>query len=387
MYVTRPVSLYKRNPGALSEPPLGPNSGYLVIWDLPPAYTCFGLCEDRRIKHLPFPQDKDLTVTYVVQSGQQQHQSRDKVLFIPALNQPLSSNRYYAIRRQGKHQGQASTSSREEDKTTCLCCSFVHDVKPRPLVPSDDYQQVEVIKKRHGFQAKSVATDGVPQDYLRRKGWNVEANTPRNYHLDEAAGSSDSLRSKLPDFNFPLSNDSSISVVVGKWYCPFMFLKERMGLKEQMKMSMFYEVTLLQRWEKIFSKENGISGEDTVLVDVVIQTEVVKVAGRDAVWDENGVADRVLWFKSFEDAGKEICVGLCLEVIERMQWEQERVGWKASNGRQESVMRVEEFRGINKWEKFGCYMLVESFVFRRMDGSVVLTYDFRHPHQIKCKWE
>ncbi|CAJ1932164.1 unnamed protein product [Sphenostylis stenocarpa] len=384
MYVTRPVSLYKRNPGALSEPPVGPNSGYLVIWDLPPSYTCCGLCEDPEIKHLPFPQDKNLIILH---TGEQENSNGDKVLFIPALNQPLSSNRYYVIRRQGKHQGQASTSSKEEDKTTCLCCSFIRDVKPRPLIPFDDYQQVEVIKKKHGFHAKSVAADGIPQGYLRTKGWSVEASTPRNYHLDEAAGSNDSLRSKLPDFYFTLECDSSVAMVVGKWYCPFMFLKEGMRLKKQMKTSMFYEVTLLQRWEKIFSKENGISGEDTVLVDVVIQTEVVKVAGRDAVWDENGVADRVLWLKSFEDAGKEICVGLSLEVIERMQWEQKRFGWKASRGRQESVMRVEEFRGINKWEKFGCYMVVESFVFRRMDGSVVLTYDFRHPHQIKCKWE
>ncbi|RDX84453.1 hypothetical protein CR513_34494, partial [Mucuna pruriens] len=114
MYVTRPISMYKRDPGALSESPLGPNSGYLVIWDLPPAYTCFGLCEDPKIRLLPFPQDKNLTITYTTHSNHSTHQNqhgtrtttyRDKVLFIPALNQPLSSNRYYAITRQGKHQG------------------------------------------------------------------------------------------------------------------------------------------------------------------------------------------------------------------------------------------------------------------------------------------
>lgn len=381
--------MYRSNPGALSEPPVGPKSGYLIIWDLPPTYTCFGLCEDPEIKQLPFPQDKNLTIAYTTTSGEQtQTQTyRDKILFIPVLNQPLSSNRYYAIRRQGKHQGQASTSSKEEDTTTCLCCSFVHDVKPRPLAPSNDYQQVEIIKKRHGFQASSVATDGIPQDFLRRKGWRVDASTPRNYHLREALGSNDPLRSKLPDFNFPLSNASSESVVVGKWYCPFMFLKEGMNVKEQMKVSTFYEVTLVQRWEKIFSKENGNSGESTVLIDVVVQTEVVKVAGRDGVWDENGVVERVLWFRGFDDVGREISVGLSLEVVERMKWEQERVGWKASDGRQESVVRVEEFRGANKWENFGCYMLVESFVFRRMDGGLVLSYDFRHTHQIMCKWE
>ncbi|RDX80002.1 hypothetical protein CR513_39500, partial [Mucuna pruriens] len=105
MYVTRPMSMYKKSPNALSEPPLGPNSGYLVIWDLPPAYTCLGLCEDPKINHLPFPQDKNLTITYTTNSGEHSQHYRDKVLFIPVLNQPLSSNRYHAIRRQGKHQG------------------------------------------------------------------------------------------------------------------------------------------------------------------------------------------------------------------------------------------------------------------------------------------
>lgn len=70
-------------------------------------------------------------------------------------------------------------------------------------------------------------------------------------------GFDDSLHFKLPDVNFPLSNDRLESVVVGKWYCTFMFVKERMKLKEQMKKTMFYELTLKQRWEKILSKENN----------------------------------------------------------------------------------------------------------------------------------
>ncbi|XP_061340753.1 uncharacterized protein LOC133287201 [Gastrolobium bilobum] len=384
MYTTRPISMYKREPAALSQRPLEPNSGYLVVWDEPQHYICFGLCEDPNIRHLPFPQDKNLTIKY---SRDNQNIHRDKVLFIPVLNQPLSSNRYYVIRRQGKHQGQASTSSKEEDMDTCLCCSFIQDVKPGPLDPSSDYQQVEIIKKHRYFQAKSVAPDGVVPMFLRRKGWRVGANTPRNYHLEEALGSNDVLRIQLPDFNFSLSNDRSNSVVVGKWYCPFMFVKEGMRLKEQMKMSVFYVLTLEQRWEKIFSKENGNSGENSVLVDVVIQREAAKVAGKDAVWDENVGVDSVLWFKSFDDAGAETSVGLSLEIVERMKWEQERVGWIASNERQERVVRVEEFGGTNKWEKFSCYLMVESFLLKRMDGSLVLTYEFRHTHHVRCKWE
>ncbi|KAK7303131.1 hypothetical protein RJT34_14032 [Clitoria ternatea] len=203
----------------------------------------------------------------------------------------------------------------------------------------------------------------------------------------EALGSNDSLRSKLPNFNFPLSIDRSESVAVGKWYCLFMFVKEGMKLKKQMKKSVFYELTLLQSWEKIFSKENGDSGEETnVLVDVIVQTQVAKVVGKEAVWDENGVDEnRVVWFKGFNDVGAE-SVGLSVEIVEGMKWEQEKVGWIAGNGRQVRVERVEEFGGINKWRKFGCYVLVETFVFKRMDGRWVLTYDFRHTHQIRYKW-
>ncbi|XP_027360825.1 uncharacterized protein LOC113868976 [Abrus precatorius] len=381
MYMTRPLSMYKRNPAALSDPPpIGPNSGYLVIFDEEAqTYSCFGLCKDNSIEDLPFPQNKNLTINY--------SSDDEEALFVPVLNKPLSSNHYYVIRRTGKHQGQASTSSKEENMDTCLCCSYVRDVKPKPLDPSDDYQQVEIIKKNYGFHAKSVAPDGIPPGLLREKGWTVYAQSPNNYHLGEALGSNDSLRAKFPDFNFPLSNDCSKSVVVGKWYCPFMFVKEGMTLKEQMKKSVFYELTLEQRWEKIFSKENGDNGKDhAVLVDVVVQTKSAKVVGREDVWDENGVDnDRVMWFK---DVGsKTTSVGLSMEIVEGMKWEQEKVGWIGGRERQVRVERVEEFGGINSWNKFGCYVLVESFVFKRMDRTLLLTCDYRHTHQIRCKWE
>ncbi|RDX84454.1 hypothetical protein CR513_34495, partial [Mucuna pruriens] len=89
MYVTRPLSMYKRNPGALSEaPPAGPNSGYLVIFDEEAqTYCCFGLCKDNAIRDLPFPQNKNLTINY--------SSDGEEDLFVPVLNQPLSSNRYY----------------------------------------------------------------------------------------------------------------------------------------------------------------------------------------------------------------------------------------------------------------------------------------------------
>ncbi|KAK2428404.1 hypothetical protein QL285_026927 [Trifolium repens] len=384
MYAARLLSMYKRNPSALSDPPpSGPNSGYLVILDEEAqTYSCFGLCEDDEIIDFPFPQNKNLTMISSLSDS-----TIEAAMFLPVLNQPLSSNRYYVIKTTGKNQGKAITSSREDDMNTSLCCIGVDDVKPKPLEPFNDYQQVQIIK-RSSFHAKSIALDGIPPGLLSDKGgWRVYASTPYNYHLSQALGSNDSLRSKLPNFDFPISNDHSESVIVGKWYCPFMFVKEGMKLKEQMNMTVFYELTLVQRWEKIFTKENQNNGENNVLVDVAIQTEVAKVVGKDAIWDENILVDDVLWFKSIEDVGEETSVGLSLEVVKAMKWEQERFGWIARNGRQVRVTKVEEFDGTNKWKKFGCYVLVESFVLRRMNRRLVLTYDYKHSHQIRSKWD
>uniref|UniRef100_A0A0E0IBS5 Uncharacterized protein n=1 Tax=Oryza nivara TaxID=4536 RepID=A0A0E0IBS5_ORYNI len=61
-------------------------------------------------------------------------------------------------------------------------------------------------------------------------------------------------------------------------------------------------------------------------------------------------------------------------VWEKMKWELERGGWVAGNGDLESIERVERREALGRyWDKFGCYLLLESLVLRRMDGSVALT--------------
>lgn len=77
------------------------------------------------------------------------------------------------------------------------------------------------------------------------------------------------------------------------------------------------------------------------------------------------------------------------EVVQRMKWEQEKGGgWLRGDQKGEVKVRKEEkFGGNGNWEEFGCYALVESFVVRRTDGSVVLTYEFLHTHQLRTKWE
>lgn len=112
MYVTRFLSQYKQSPDSLSlPPPGGPNSGYLVIQDEESVgTTCFGLCKDIWIREMPFPQDKILTTRYSTGAGENRTVHTNHVYFIPVLNQPLSSNRYYVIKARGRHKGYVNDS-------------------------------------------------------------------------------------------------------------------------------------------------------------------------------------------------------------------------------------------------------------------------------------
>ncbi|GMP58696.1 hypothetical protein CsSME_00022279 [Camellia sinensis var. sinensis] len=334
MYVTRPLSYYLRSPEYLSLPPEGPNSGYL---------------------------NKNLTVRN--SSGSGENISYYDAAFVPVLNQPLSSNLYYAIKPHGSRKG-------EEDMRTCCFCNCIRDVDTRPLDPNDICQQFQIIPYatacRSGgtFHATSILPDAFPPYFLRRKGREIYTKTPKNYELGEALGINTALHSHLPAFDFPLSYKSSEAVVVGKWYCPFI-------------------------WEQIFTCENGYNQGNVVSVDVTVQREMVIVAGREAVWDENNVANGVIWFTSFGGAGEEVNIGLSSLIVDRMKGEQERGGWLGGEKRLVTVNKTEEYAGIGVggWSRFGCYVLVDRFVLKRMDGSVVLTYDFKHTHVIRSKWE
>ncbi|XAR55879.1 hypothetical protein NMG60_11036112 [Bertholletia excelsa] len=395
MYVTRRLSHFQRSPEALSSPPEGPNSGYLVIQDEESETTCcFGLCKDCYLRGLPFPQNKNLTVRYSSGSGENEYVSRDEATLIPVLNQPLSSNLYYAIKPHGSHKGEAYACSREEDKSTCCFCTCINNVRPRPLDPTDIYQQFEIVPYEAAccsdgkFYAKSVAPDGFPPRFLRRKGWEIYTGRPRNYELGEALGTNHALRARLPEFNFPVYCKTSEAIVVGKWYCPFMFIKDQtMTLRDQMKKTMFYEMILEQQWEQIFACENDFNRGNAVTVDAAVQSEVAYVGEREAVWDGNGLGGGVVWFKRLDGVGEEASIGLSSLIVSRMKWEEERAGWVSSEKKQVKVSRTENFGGIGGWTRFGCYVLVEKFVLRRLDGSVALTYEFKHTHQIKSKWE
>ncbi|XP_031123378.1 uncharacterized protein LOC116026072 [Ipomoea triloba] len=390
MYVTRALSHYQKSPESLAVPPEGPKSGFLVLQDEESErYTCFGLCKRSDLQDLPFPQNKRLAVTNVQSSGESTYVQSDPVFLIPVLGHPLSSNLYYAIKPDGKHKGEAFTCSTEEDKATCCFWRCVKDVKPKPLDPHNIYQQFEIslhvscCNNKGSFDAKSMEPDGFPPYFLRRKGWGIEAKASKNYRLEEALGLNVSLRKRLPELNIPPSG--SEAVVVGKWYCPFVFIKDG-TVKDQMKRSAFYEMTLEQRWERIFTCQNDRNeGISSVLVDTVLDREEVLISGSKAKWDERDIKNGVMWFKRFNAETEETSVGLRQEIVEQMKWEQERGGWSGGE-RELKVKRTEENGQFGVWREFGCYILVERFVLKRMDGSLVMTYSFRHSDKIKSIW-
>ncbi|CAN6924634.1 unnamed protein product, partial [Brassica oleracea] len=121
------------------ESPQGPFSAVLVITD-EEAETddtfCFGMCKSTKIEMLPFPQDKILSVVHTDSSG-----------------------------------------NRDTSVTKISCKSR----NPKPLDPRNIYQTVKINRRHdHIFFAKSVAPDGTPPLFLKKKGW--ELPTSRSLH-------------------------------------------------------------------------------------------------------------------------------------------------------------------------------------------------------------
>ncbi|KAF8104579.1 hypothetical protein N665_0171s0081 [Sinapis alba] len=379
MYVTRRLSEYQRNKSELKQTlSEAPNSGVLIIQDEESKPTCcFGSCYEPGLKGLPFPQNAKLTVNYSITVNNVTIAYRDPVVFIPVLDQPLSSNRYYAIKRSGKHSGEASANAKEEDRVPCcFCFSHVPEAKPQQADPYDIYQQFEMHQPKslsRYYFATSVAPDGIPPEFLKRKYWTVEYSTSEDYGLrDDAKGIYPKLRSELP-------SDLNRSVVVGNWYVPFIFVNEG-DAKDQFESSTYYRMSLYQKWEEVCSCENADKENSEVVVNVELEPEVVKLdgqgIGKETIRvDENGV----VWFGLANKS-----VGLRSVVTERMKWEEERFGWKSKA----VVERTDRFDGGgSSWKSYKCYVLVESFVLRRMDESVVLTFEFKHADRLKSKWE
>ncbi|KAL1291799.1 hypothetical protein HN51_060310 [Arachis hypogaea] len=394
MYVTRPLSMYRRSPSTLEvATPDAPYSGYLVITDEEAEAEdacCWRLCRRKNVKRLPFPQDKIFRVSH---SSEYQQTSDTKVWFVPVPNHPLSSNRYYIIRARGRYKGKACKCSREGDIIRCCFSDLLNDQKPKPFNLKDLYQ-IFKIHNHHtgGFFAKSITPDGIPPTFLRKKGWRLRiSGSYRSCRLSEALGVDAPLREQLPDFNFTVSRKRSPPVIVGKWYCPFIFVREGKRVKKQMNKSLFYVMTLEQKWEEIYScGSDEISEEgNVVIVNAYVEREVALVSGMEATKHSRSDCNSMFWFRAVNPYNRRrVSVGLSSAIIENMRWVQEAGGWVNGNGRERVVRVREEVKSeSDEWQRFACYVLVESFCLRTLEGRLVIRYDFRHTHKIKYKWE
>lgn len=391
MYVTRPRSVCRNFPGALSLQPQAdvPYSGHLVVTDEESEAMdscCCGVWRNHKIKRLPFPSDR---ILQVVHSSLQEEASVIKTWFVPVLDHPLSSNRYYVIKAKGRRKGQAYTCSREGDVGMCCFERPRVESKTRPFDHRDRYQQFE-IRPFHGggFFARSVEWDGYPPTFLRRGGWEVYTAPSCRLHLHETPGLLDSTPLEFPDRDLPLCSRRSTPVVIGKWYCPFVFVRdEELRVDDQMRKCMMYELSLKQWWEQIHSVENEGNQNDAVVVDARVKRLLCLALGMEAEKDDGRAgADGFVWFKVKEYYKRRGSVGLSCSLFEKMRWVQETRGW--FDGEREVRVCGNKDVGSNScWKRFGCYIFVESFVLRRMDGSLLINFNFRNPNKIVCKWE
>ncbi|KAJ4811064.1 DUF1262 family protein (DUF1262) [Rhynchospora pubera] len=350
MYTTKRLSEFKATQeAALQPPPEGPNSGYAVINDAHDEIgtCCWGLCRypiGPRVHDLPFPQNKILIVSYPDEDGVDITKG---LLFVPVMNLPLSANRYYVINAHGRYKGLVKTCSKEDIVTTCCFCPSY--AKPRSFDYRDIYQQIEIIPLHNGrFTAKSVASDGFPPYSLDHKIWYLYESVLKSYQLGEALGLDNAVRS-----NF-LKLDLAINAIAGKWYCPFIFVKEAGELRDQMEKSMFYEVILQQFWLKMYSG---------------IEKKRILLRGNEIMKEEMELSDGFVWFKKTGDLKGER-IGLSLALWERIKWEENRNGWDEGAGSIEEV-------------KFDGFVLVERFSFKRLDGSMALALDFIHTDKVR----
>lgn len=361
--------------------PPDPHSGYLVFQRYEAEE---GSWPDDRLGKLPIPQDKCFTIT-----EDENHIHRP--YFIPVLGQPISSNCYYVVRANGESKGWLESCSKGERVTTfCFCTCVEERMTPRPLDLNNPYQKFQIIQMGRHFSSKSITADGVPPEFLHSH-WSAAANKLRGKNvprLPHVQGENASSRAQLPPFDFSLSETetetesrSAIIVSVGEWYSPFIFIKEQGNrFKDpdvQLMETPFYKMDLEKFWEEIYSTEVSSGEQDKdIFMQRTIRVEEALLLGSEAV-KETLVEDGSVWMEGLRTA-----VRLSWPVIAKMRADQ---GRKGSDGIGRDVKVEKLFNNIGIGRKFVCYVVVERYVLKRMDGSIVLTYSFRHWNQVKGK--
>ncbi|KAJ8420777.1 hypothetical protein Cgig2_006623 [Carnegiea gigantea] len=124
-----------------------------------------------------------------------------------------------------------------------------------------------------------------------------------------------------------------------------------------MKKSLFYEITLEQYWEEIFSKENEGGGEgEAIVVDTMVKTEEAQVYGMEPVIEVNLVLGFLCFMASNDGGGgpsasstnaklgRRVRLALSLVVFEAMRGIQIERGWMENQEVDVRVERIEEVR-------------------------------------------
>uniref|UniRef100_A0A0E0LUY8 Uncharacterized protein n=1 Tax=Oryza punctata TaxID=4537 RepID=A0A0E0LUY8_ORYPU len=383
MYATKPLSAFAGHTEAASRlpppPPDGGYSGYLVVKSDEQGTDetrCWGLRSQPRVRGLPFPQNRVITVSDPA-LGEYADAYADAVVFVPVPGVPPSSNRYYAVLAAGKHRGLVRACSREDDVLATGCfCRCVRDAKPRPFDPADVYQQMEIVPNKGGFTARSVAADGIPYFLYRSKRWLAYASRPKHFDdLGEALGLNDPLRSRSLTTP-PATSPASAVAVVGRWYTPFFYIKEDgIPLKTQMDRSTFYEIVLEQRWEEAIG--GAATASKRVLVGGIVEgkQEAVTTAASART---GGGGDGYVWFSAAPwTAGQR--VGVHASLWEKMLWEEQKGGWVADEEVDGCGVRKRMAGGGGAGSRS---VLVERFAVKRLDGGVVVAFDFSHVNKI-----
>ncbi|KAF6169047.1 hypothetical protein GIB67_038544 [Kingdonia uniflora] len=126
------------------------------------------------------------------------------------------------------------------------------------------------------------------------------------------------------------------------------------------------------------TKDNNIKVMDLKLLKEEVSLYGVKAMKMDETCG-------MIWYKQVTHNGEGLNFRLSSVIAEKMKLIQENGGW--IGGGDVRVDKVEEFKGENGWKRFRCFVLVERFSLRSLDGNSMLTCDFKHIHHIQSRWE
>ncbi|TVU06058.1 hypothetical protein EJB05_49249, partial [Eragrostis curvula] len=235
----------------------------------------------------------------------------------------------------------------------CCFCRSIKDTKPRPFDPADVYQQIEIVQKRPGkFTARVVAPDGFPHFLYRKKYWRVFASMPKNFDLGEARGIDAAVRPRqLADVSLVEAFSAPMNSAVGKWYCPFYLIQE------DGRRSRWTAACSTSGGEKVDARGGSKMTSKKALISRNVEAEQEAGSSRHS--------DAYVWFRAAA-AGQKVGVGT--SVLERMRT---KGGWVDNEENDGNVAA-------------GRLVLVERFVVKRMDGTVVVAFDFAHLNKIKA---